>query len=90
MRGSLAALARYGGQVILFQSSMCSLGPGIADTPIDEAKMYDTDKERHLFDPRNELWRELGDEFAEAGIGVSMLAGTGATGYIGFASLGML
>ena len=88
MRSSLAALARRGGQVVLLQSSLCSLGPGVAETPLDEAKLYDTDKERQLFVPRSELWRDLGDEFAEAGVGVSMLVGTGMTGYVGFSSIG--
>lgn len=88
MRGCLAALARRGGQVILFESSMCSVGPGLSEARLDESKMYDTDKEKQLFEPRDPMWLELGEEFAEAGIGLSMLAGAGTTGYIDFASIG--
>jgi protein transport protein SEC24 len=88
MRGCLASLVRKGGQAIVFQSSMCSAGPGVSEVQLDETKLYDTDKERQLFMPGNEMWRDLGDEFAEAGIGVSLVVGTGVTSYVGFSSLG--
>ena len=88
MRGCLASLAKVGGQVVAFQSSMCSVGPGVAEVQHNETKMYDSDKERQLFMPGNEMWRELGDEFAEAGIGVSCIVGTGVTSYVGFSSIG--
>ncbi|EJC98563.1 uncharacterized protein FOMMEDRAFT_113703 [Fomitiporia mediterranea MF3/22] len=90
MRGCLAALARRGGQVILFQSSMCSIGPGVSEARLDESKMYDTDKEKQLFIPRDTMWLDLAEELAEAGIGVSILAGTGTIAYVDFASIGVI
>ena len=88
VRGCLAGLARRGGQVVLFQSSMCSVGPGVSEARLDESKLYDTDKERQLFIPRDSMWMDLAGELAEAGIGVLMLVGTGATAYVDFASIG--
>ncbi|KAH8116706.1 hypothetical protein DFH11DRAFT_1724673 [Phellopilus nigrolimitatus] len=90
MRGCLAALARRGGQVVLFQSSMCSVGPGVSEARLDEIKLYDTDKEKQLFLPHDQMWMELGEEMAEEGIGVSMLVGTGQMTYVDFASIGVL
>ncbi|KAL5508758.1 hypothetical protein ACEPAG_4737 [Sanghuangporus baumii] len=90
MRGCLAALSRRGGQVILFQSSMCSVGPGVSEARLDESKLYDTDKEKQLFTPRDPMWTDLAEELAETGIGVSMLVGTGPISYVDFASIGAI
>ena len=88
VRGCLAALSRRGGQVIVFHSSMCSIGPGVSGARLDESKFYDTDKEKQLFTPQDAMWTDLGEELAETGIGVSMLVGTGAMAYVDFASIG--
>ncbi|KAL5536166.1 SFB3 [Sanghuangporus sanghuang] len=90
MRGCLAALSRRGGQAILFQSSMCSVGPGVSEARLDESKLYDTDKEKQLFTPRDPMWTDLAEELAEAGIGVSMLVGTGPISFVDFASIGVI
>lgn len=89
-RGFLAVLARKGGQTVLFHSSMCSVGPGISEQRVDEMKFYDTDKEKQLFLPHNQMWRELGEELAEEGISVSMFVATGSMAYVDFASIGTL
>ena len=89
MRGCLAALARKGGQVMLFQSSMCSFGPGVSEARLDEGQLYDTDKEKQLFLPHDRMWIDIAEELAESGIGVSMLVGTGTMSYVDFASIGI-
>ncbi|THH09228.1 hypothetical protein EW145_g2180 [Phellinidium pouzarii] len=90
MRGCLASFARHGGQVILFQSSMCSVGPGVSEARLDESKLYDTDREKQLFQPCDSMWMDLAEEMAEEGVGVCVLAGTGVTAFVDFGSIGSL
>ncbi|KAI5121951.1 hypothetical protein M0805_002022 [Coniferiporia weirii] len=90
IRGCLAAFARRGGQVILFQSSMCSVGPGVTEARLDESKMYDTDREKQLFQTRDPMWTDLAEEMAEEGVGVCVFVGTGPKAFVDFASIGTL
>lgn len=91
LRGALALLARRGGQVVMFLSSMCSIGPGVGEgrLGLDEGKMYDTDREKQLFKPSDAMWADLADEMAEEGVGVFSIVATGVSSFVDFASLGM-
>lgn len=50
--------------------------------------MYNSDKEKQLFIPRDPSWREIAEECAEEGIGVTMFVGSGTTTYLDIASIG--
>jgi protein transport protein SEC24 len=82
--------AGRGGHVLLFQSTLPTVGPGTprpspfspassstppARTTAAEAELYDTDKEKTLFGPRDAFWGAVGEACAEEGIGVSAFLG---------------
>ncbi|PCH39444.1 protein transporter SEC24 [Wolfiporia cocos MD-104 SS10] len=72
---SLASLAGLGGQVVLFASIFPTIGYGALRTVLDESTLFGTDKERTLFAPRDEAWRDLAERCAQEGVGVSMFLG---------------
>jgi protein transport protein SEC24 len=80
--------AGRGGQVIAFQSTMPTVGPGALISAVDEAKLSGTDEEKKLFIPRSKVWRNIGEECAEEGIGVSMFLGMSQ--FIDIGSIGTL
>lgn len=56
-----------------FQSALPTLGPGgFGPREQHESTLYGTDKEKSLFVPRDPAWRDLGEECAEEGVGVSL------------------
>jgi len=77
-----------GGHVVVFQSTMPTVGPGALDSTVDESQVYGTEKECTLFLPRDRVWRDIAEECAEEGIGVSMFLGMSKTIDIG--SIGAL
>ncbi|KAG0706925.1 hypothetical protein DFH29DRAFT_899078 [Suillus ampliporus] len=71
----LASLAGRGGHIIAFQSILPTTGPGALEPPGDQASLYGTEKERTMFLPRHQTWRDIAEECSEEGIGVSMFLG---------------
>jgi protein transport protein SEC24 len=52
---------------------MPTLGAGaLGPREQDESTLYGTDKEKTLFVPRDPSWRDLGEECAEEGVGISL------------------
>lgn len=66
---------------------MPAVGPGALRVR-DEAKLYGTDKERTLFAAQDPFYRQIGEECADAGIGVNLFMFPSQ--YIDVASIGVL
>jgi protein transport protein SEC24 len=79
--------AGRGGQVVVFPCTIPTIGPGALAATLDEAKLLAED-EKKLFIPRNKYWRNIGEECAEEGIGVSMFLGMSK--FIDIGSIGKL
>ncbi|KAI0051352.1 protein transporter SEC24 [Auriscalpium vulgare] len=75
LRAGLASLAFHGGHIVAYLSTLPTLGPGALTpiTPEAEMKLVDKPQEKTLFVPRKIEWRNLGEECAEAGVGVSLV-----------------
>nr|XP_019007763.1 protein transporter SEC24 [Kwoniella pini CBS 10737]OCF46544.1 protein transporter SEC24 [Kwoniella pini CBS 10737] len=71
VKGALAGLRMRGGQINLFVSGLITHGAGALQSREDPT-IYNTDKEKNLFSPANNFWRELGDELAECGVGTNI------------------
>ena len=59
----------------MFASTIPTVGIGALTPRDNETALYDTDKEASLYVPRNSLWREIGEQCSEQGVGVSMFLG---------------
>lgn len=80
--------AGRGGHIVTFQCTLPTIGPGALEPLTDESHAYGTDKERTLFLPREQAWRDIAEECSDEGIGVSMFLGMSRTIDVG--SIGMI
>ncbi|TBU39840.1 sec24-like protein [Dichomitus squalens] len=88
LSASLAALAGRGGQVVAFAATLPMIGVGALQPLQDESTLYGTEKERTLFEPRDESWKDLGEQCASEGIGVNLFLGMSRP--IDIASIGLV
>jgi protein transport protein SEC24 len=81
------ALKGTGGRIAIVQASMPQHGIGKL-APRDDANLYNTDKERMLFRPQTDHYRNIAVQCAEAGVAVDMFVG--ASGYLDIATTSCL
>jgi len=56
----------------MFQVTIPTLGMGQLEPVQMESSLHKTEKERPLYSPRNVFWKNIADECADEGIGISM------------------
>jgi hypothetical protein len=56
----------------MFQGVIPTLGMGQLEPFQTESDFHKTEKERLLYSPRNVFWKNIADECADEGIGISM------------------
>ncbi|KAF9927569.1 COPII coat Sec23p-Sfb3p heterodimer component, partial [Linnemannia zychae] len=81
------ALENRGGKLIMFQTALPTYGPG-ALKQREDSKLYGTDKERTLFAPQDDFYKNLAESCVDAGLSVDLFLFPNA--YIDVASLGCL
>ncbi|KAF5314546.1 hypothetical protein D9611_007013 [Ephemerocybe angulata] len=88
VRAGLAAFAGRGGHLIVFQSTIPTIGPGALPPAPSEESMYGTGEEMNLHKPRDKLWLDIAEECIDDGVGVSLFLAPFA--YIDVGSIGAL
>ena len=58
--------------MIVFQGVIPTLGMGQLEPVQSESNFHKTEKERLLYSPRDVFWKNIADECADEGIGISM------------------
>ncbi|RKO83219.1 Sec23/Sec24 trunk domain-containing protein, partial [Blyttiomyces helicus] len=82
-----SALKDHGGKLIIFQTSLPTVGPGALKNR-EDIKLLGTDKERNLYEPQEYFWKKLGQDCCTAGISVDLFLFPNA--YIDIATIGAL
>jgi protein transport protein SEC24 len=88
VRAGLAAFAGRGGHLIVFQSTIPTIGPGALPPAPSEDSMYGTSEEMKLHMPRDKLWLDIAEECVDDGVGVTLFLTPSA--YIDIGSVGAL
>jgi len=72
VRAGLAAFAGHGGHLIVFQSTLPSIGPGALPAAPQEDTLYGTAEEMSLHKPRDKLYLDVAEECIDDGVGVTL------------------
>ncbi|KAI9280486.1 Sec23/Sec24 trunk domain-containing protein [Sporodiniella umbellata] len=78
-----------GGKVLLTQTSLPSIGPGVLKNR-DDPKLYACEQEKSLFSPQMEYYTQVGNALADSGVSVDLWLLPGTKAYIDVATLGVL
>ncbi|KAF9994612.1 COPII coat Sec23p-Sfb3p heterodimer component, partial [Entomortierella chlamydospora] len=81
------ALENRGGKLIMFQTALPTFGPG-ALRHRDDSKIYGTDKEKTLYAPQDDFYKNLAESCVDAGLSIDLFLFPNA--YIDVATLGCL
>ncbi|KAF9434857.1 COPII coat Sec23p-Sfb3p heterodimer component [Entomortierella beljakovae] len=81
------ALESRGGKLIMFQTALPTFGPG-ALRQRDDSKLYNTDKERTLYAPQDDFYKDLAESCVDAGLSIDLFLFPNA--YVDVATLGCL
>ncbi|KAF9200494.1 COPII coat Sec23p-Sfb3p heterodimer component, partial [Haplosporangium sp. Z 27] len=81
------ALESRGGKLIMFQTALPTFGPG-ALRQRDDSKIYGTDKERTLYAPQDDFYKNLAESCVDAGLSIDLFLFPNA--YVDVATLGCL
>ncbi|KAI0066899.1 protein transporter SEC24 [Artomyces pyxidatus] len=90
LRAGLSSLAKYGGHILAYVSTLPTLGPGALApiSPEEETKLFEKSHDKTLYAPRAVEWRNLAEECVEAGVGVSLVLAPGR--FVDIGSIGAL
>lgn len=61
--------------MVVFASTLPTIGPGALIPRDDETALYDTEKEMSLYVPRSDTWKDIAVQCTDQGVGVSMFLG---------------
>lgn len=84
---SVLAMKDFGGKMVLFSSTMPTKGPG-AIRAREETSLLGTEKEKSLFTPQSEFYKEQAEKCVECGISADIFICNQA--YFDVATIGML
>ncbi|KAG8873918.1 COPII coat Sec23p-Sfb3p heterodimer component [Serendipita sp. 405] len=70
---SLALLSQTGGKVVIFGTCLPKIGLGMLADRESEKSVYSSENDPTLFQPRENIWKELAEECVDCGVGVSIV-----------------
>ncbi|CAA6666223.1 unnamed protein product [Spirodela intermedia] len=88
LRAAFMVMSQLGGKLIVFQSTLPSLGVGRLKLRGDDLRIYGTDREHLLRIPEDPFYKQMAAEFTKYQIGVDIYASSDK--YCDVASLGIL
>uniref|UniRef100_A0A1D1XLC4 Protein transport protein Sec24-like At3g07100 n=1 Tax=Anthurium amnicola TaxID=1678845 RepID=A0A1D1XLC4_9ARAE len=88
LRATFMVMSQLGGKLLVFQSTLPSLGVGRLKLRGDDLRIYGTDKEHTLRIPEDPFYKQMAAEFTKCQIGVDVYAFSDK--YNDIASLGTL
>eukprot|EP01018_Ginkgo_biloba_P039480 Gb_26869 [translate_table: standard] len=88
LKAALMVMSQLGGKLLIFQSTLPSLGIGHLKLRGDDPRIYGTDKEHTIRIPEDQFYKQMAADFTRYQIGVNLYAFSDK--YTDLASLGTL